>query len=118
MTAPSTASWRKLAACQGIDPEVFYPASDEDDPWRPRRSAPSARYARPASSTPWLTASAKASGAAPRSGSVVGSTGSVASRPEAPGGLAAAGADRIASRCRSPRRSPGSSDPSRAASAP
>ena len=31
--APSTASWRKLAACQGIDPEVFYPASDEDDAW-------------------------------------------------------------------------------------
>jgi WhiB family transcriptional regulator, redox-sensing transcriptional regulator len=33
MTAPSTASWRKLAACQGIDPEIFYPASDEDDAW-------------------------------------------------------------------------------------
>ena len=31
MTAPSTASWRKLAACQGVDPEVFYPVSDEDD---------------------------------------------------------------------------------------
>ena len=30
MTAPSVASWRKRAACQGIDPEVFYPVSDED----------------------------------------------------------------------------------------
>ena len=30
MTAPSAASWRKRAACQGIDPEVFYPVSDED----------------------------------------------------------------------------------------
>jgi WhiB family redox-sensing transcriptional regulator len=30
MSAPSAASWRKRAACQGIDPEVFYPVSDED----------------------------------------------------------------------------------------
>jgi len=30
MTAPSVASWRKRAACQGIDPETFYPVSDED----------------------------------------------------------------------------------------
>jgi len=30
MTAPSTAIWRKRAACRGIDPEVFYPATDED----------------------------------------------------------------------------------------
>ena len=29
MTALSTASWRKRAACQGIDPEVFFPAEDE-----------------------------------------------------------------------------------------
>jgi WhiB family redox-sensing transcriptional regulator len=30
ITAPLTASWRKQAACRGIDPEVFYPATDED----------------------------------------------------------------------------------------
>ena len=30
MTALSTATWRKRAACRGIDPEVFYPVSDED----------------------------------------------------------------------------------------
>jgi len=30
MTAPSVAIWRKRAACRGIDPEVFYPVSDED----------------------------------------------------------------------------------------
>ena len=30
MTALSTATWRKRAACRGIDPDVFYPVSDED----------------------------------------------------------------------------------------
>jgi WhiB family redox-sensing transcriptional regulator len=30
MTALLTASWRKRAACGGIDPEVFYPPTDED----------------------------------------------------------------------------------------
>ena len=31
MTALSTAAtWRKRAACQGIDPQVFFPESDED----------------------------------------------------------------------------------------
>ncbi|MGH9014202.1 MAG: WhiB family transcriptional regulator [Acidimicrobiia bacterium] len=24
-------SWRQLARCRGIDPEVFYPVSDDDD---------------------------------------------------------------------------------------
>ena len=30
MSALSTPSWRKHAACGGIDPEVFYPVSDEE----------------------------------------------------------------------------------------
>jgi WhiB family redox-sensing transcriptional regulator len=30
MTAPTTSSWRKHASCRGIDPEVFYPATDEE----------------------------------------------------------------------------------------
>ena len=30
MTAATTATWRKRAACRGIDPEVFYPVDDED----------------------------------------------------------------------------------------
>jgi WhiB family redox-sensing transcriptional regulator len=30
MTAPSVATWRKRASCQGIDPEIFFPVSDED----------------------------------------------------------------------------------------
>ena len=25
-----TASWRDRSACRGIDPEIFYPASDEE----------------------------------------------------------------------------------------
>lgn len=30
MTALPTATWRKRAACRGVDPEVFYPVSDEE----------------------------------------------------------------------------------------
>lgn len=32
MTAhhPNVASWRKRAACQGVDPEIFYPVTDEE----------------------------------------------------------------------------------------
>ena len=83
MTAPSVATWRKRAACQGIDPEVFYPVSDEDAEEAkvicavcPVRQA-CLEHA-------WPTASAKACGVEPPSASAVGSSGSVASRPEAP----------------------------------
>lgn len=29
-TASSAPSWRDLAACTGIDPEIFYPASEDE----------------------------------------------------------------------------------------
>lgn len=28
---PVSISWRQLARCRGVDPEVFYPISDEDE---------------------------------------------------------------------------------------
>lgn len=30
VTPMSSPTWRKRAACRGLDPEVFYPASDEE----------------------------------------------------------------------------------------
>lgn len=36
-TAPSTPSWRSLAACAGIDPEIFYPASEDEADARPAK---------------------------------------------------------------------------------
>ncbi len=30
MTPTTTVSWRDQAACRGLDPDVFYPVSDED----------------------------------------------------------------------------------------
>ena len=32
------ATWRKRAACRGIDVEIFYPASDEDDDAEPAKA--------------------------------------------------------------------------------
>ena len=81
----SATTWRKRAACRGLDAEIFYPGpTTRPTRPRPRRSAPSARSARHASSMPWPTASARASGAARPSGSAAGSSASVASRPEPP----------------------------------
>jgi WhiB family transcriptional regulator, redox-sensing transcriptional regulator len=31
------ATWRKRAACRGIDVEIFYPATDEDDEAEPAK---------------------------------------------------------------------------------
>ena len=46
-------SWRNQAACQGLDPTVFYPSPDDDRrPSLRRRSVRRARCARRASSTP------------------------------------------------------------------
>jgi WhiB family transcriptional regulator, redox-sensing transcriptional regulator len=32
------ATWRKRAACRGIDVEIFYPATDEDDDAEPAKA--------------------------------------------------------------------------------
>ncbi len=78
-----SATWRKHAACQGIDPEVFYPISDEEA-GEAKAICAVCPVREPASSTPWPIGSARASGAAPPSGNAAGSTGSVASRPDPP----------------------------------
>jgi WhiB family transcriptional regulator, redox-sensing transcriptional regulator len=30
MTSATTSSWRDQAACRGLDPEIFYPVSDDE----------------------------------------------------------------------------------------
>ena len=78
---PMIATWRKHAACRGIDPDVFYPL-----PMRRlaqlKPSAMSARCVRPAWSTLWPIGSERVSGAVLPNGSGAGSTGSAASLPD------------------------------------
>lgn len=30
MEKPKTKAWRQRAACRGVDPDIFYPVTDED----------------------------------------------------------------------------------------
>ncbi len=75
------ATWRKHAACRGIDPDVFYPASDEEagaakavcDQCAVREAC--LEYA-------LANREREVFGAVPPSGNDGGSTGSAASRPD------------------------------------
>jgi len=77
----SATTWRKQAACRGLDVEAFYPVSeDEADAAEAKAICADARSVRHALSTPWPTASARAYGVAPRSVNGVGSCVRGASR--------------------------------------
>ena len=76
--------WRQLGACRGLDPAIFYPETDEEADERQGRLRAAAASALPAWSTRCSAARSRASGAAPPSGSVGGSSASAAARPEPP----------------------------------
>ena len=76
------ATWRNRAACRGIDPDLFFPVTDEEaDPAKAICDVCPVREACLSSRSP--PASAKASGVAAPSGSAAASSGSAARRRSA-----------------------------------
>ena len=89
----SVATWRRRAACRGVDPEVFYPVTDEDA--GTAKSICATCPVREACLEHALSAREReGSGEAPPRGSVAGSCASAESPPD--GSAAQACADRPA----------------------
>ena len=76
-----TASWRQRAACRGVDPDIFYPVSDEAAD-EAKAICASCAVRQSCIEYALAAASAKACGAASPSESAAASSASAASLPE------------------------------------